>query len=39
MINAGVTRIVALGGYPDKLSGEMLEEAGIEIDIKEMDAV
>ncbi len=39
LINAGVTRIVALGGYPDKLSGEMLNEAGIEIDIKEMDTV
>ena len=39
MINAGVKRIVALGGYPDALAREMLKEAGIEIEIKELDTV
>ena len=31
LINTGVERIVVLGGYPDKLSKEMLDEAGVEI--------
>jgi dCMP deaminase len=31
MINAGVTRIVYSGGYPDKLSREMLTEAGVQL--------
>ena len=39
MINAGVKRIVALGGYPDVLAREMLKEAGIEGEIKELDTV
>lgn len=39
MINAGVKRIVVLGGYPDALAREMLKEAGIEIEIKELDTV
>jgi dCMP deaminase len=30
IINAGLARIVYLEGYPDVLSGEMLEESGIE---------
>ncbi|MEJ2699905.1 MAG: cytidine/deoxycytidylate deaminase family protein [Desulfuromonadales bacterium] len=30
IINAGLARIVYLEGYPDSLSGEMLEESGIE---------
>lgn len=39
LINAGVEKIVALGGYPDVLAGEMLEEAGVEIVIKELGRV
>jgi len=31
LINAGVTRIVYLEGYPDHLSLEMLAESGIEV--------
>jgi len=31
MINAGVTRVVYSGGYPDRLSCEMLTEAGIQL--------
>lgn len=30
-INAGINRIVYIGEYPDKMSLEMLEEAGIEL--------
>jgi dCMP deaminase len=30
-INAGITRIVFKGSYPDVLSMEMLKEAGIEL--------
>ena len=36
LINTGVKRIVVRDGYPDKLSQEMLEEAGVVIEIKEM---
>ena len=32
MINAGVTRVVYSGGYPDRLSCEMLTEAGVQLD-------
>lgn len=39
LINAGVERIVVLGGYPDKLAQEMLGEAGIQVEIKELDRV
>jgi len=39
LINAGVERIVVLGGYPDKLSREMLDEAGIEVVVKELNRV
>jgi dCMP deaminase len=39
LINTGVERIVVLGGYPDELSQQMLEEAGIEIIVKAMDRV
>lgn len=39
LINTGVERIVVSGGYPDELSKEMLREAGIEIEMKEMDRV
>ena len=39
LINAGVERIVVLGGYPDKLAQDMLGEAGIEIVIKDLDRV
>ncbi|MBI5118417.1 cytidine/deoxycytidylate deaminase family protein [Candidatus Poribacteria bacterium] len=35
LINAGVERIVVLGGYPDRLSREMLEEAAIQIVVKD----
>ena len=31
MINAGVTRVVYSGGYPDRLSCEMLAEAGVRL--------
>ena len=30
-INAGIEKIVYLGDYPDELSAEILEEAGIEV--------
>ena len=30
-INAGIEKIVYLGDYPDELSSEILEEAGIEV--------
>lgn len=35
LINAGITRIVHKGAYPDLLSASMLEEAGIEIVVVE----
>jgi dCMP deaminase len=31
LINAGIRRVVYLDGYPDKLSMDMLHEAGIEV--------
>jgi len=36
LINTGVKRIVVRDGYPDKLSQQMLEEAGVDIVVKEM---
>jgi dCMP deaminase len=39
LINTGVERIVVCGEYPDKLARGMLEEAGIEIVVKEMGRV
>lgn len=39
LINTGVDRIVVLGEYPDKLSREMLEEAGVQLIIKEVETV
>jgi dCMP deaminase len=39
LINAGVKKIIMLGRYPDELSREMLEEAGISMEIKELDRV
>ena len=39
LINAGVKKIIALGGYPDELSIEMLGEAGISLEIKELDRI
>ena len=39
LINTGVERIVVLGGYPDELSQQMLKEARIEIEIKELNRV
>lgn len=39
LINTGVERIVVCGEYPDKLARGMLEEAGIEIVVKEMNRV
>ena len=39
LINAGVKRIVALSDYPDKLSREMLDEAGVVIQVEELDSV
>ena len=35
LINAGITRIVHRGEYPDELSRAILEEAGIEILVME----
>jgi dCMP deaminase len=32
IINAGIKRVVFCGEYPDKLSKELLEEAGIKLD-------
>jgi len=31
LINAGITEIITLGDYPDRLAREMLEEAGIPV--------
>lgn len=31
IINAGINRIVVKEGYPDELSAEILEEAGLKI--------
>jgi len=39
LINAGVKKIIVLGGYPDELSKEMLKEAGVLIEIKELGRV
>ncbi len=39
LINSGVERIIVLGGYPDALSKEMLDEAGVEFVIKHLDRV
>ncbi|RJP23760.1 MAG: cytidine deaminase [Candidatus Abyssobacteria bacterium SURF_5] len=39
LINAGVEKIVVTGDYPDRLSAEMLKEAGVEIVVKQLDAV
>ena len=33
LINAGIEKIVALGGYPDDLSKELLDEAGVKLRI------
>ena len=37
LINAGIKRIVVLEDYPDPLSDEMLEEAGIKVEIINID--
>jgi Deoxycytidylate deaminase len=34
-INAGITKIIYKGEYPDELSMSMLEEAGVEVQIFE----
>jgi len=39
LINTGVRRIVVMGDYPDNLATEMLNEAGVEIIIKDLGAV
>lgn len=31
IINAGLKKIIAKGGYPDKLAAELLREAGVEV--------
>lgn len=33
IINAGIQRIVVKEGYPDELAGEMLQEAGLTVEI------
>jgi dCMP deaminase len=33
LINAGISRVVYLEGYPDDLSMDMLDEAGIEVSV------
>lgn len=35
IINAGITRIVVRNGYPDSLAQEMLDQAGIKVEILE----
>ena len=37
LINAGIKRIVVLEDYPDPLADEMLEEAGIVVEIKKIE--
>ena len=37
LINTGIKRMVVLGGYPDSLAREMLEEAGVDVVVKETD--
>ena len=39
LINAGVVRIVAAGHYPDELAGQMLAEAGVAIDILQLEEI
>jgi dCMP deaminase len=39
LINTGVKRIVVRSGYPDELSRQMLDEAGVEIIMKETNRV
>jgi len=34
LINAGVRRIVFLGGYPDEMAEEMFRQAAVEIDYR-----
>lgn len=34
LINGGIARIVAVGDYPDDMAREMLEQAGVELDIR-----
>ena len=36
-INAGVTRIVTMGDYPDPLAKEILKEAGVAVDFVSID--
>jgi dCMP deaminase len=33
LINAGIKRIVIKEGYPDELAREMLEEAGLKVEV------
>jgi dCMP deaminase len=35
LINAGIEKIVIFSGYPDRLAREMLDEAGVEIILKQ----
>lgn len=37
LINTGIRRMVVLGEYPDSLAREMLDEAGVDIIVKETD--
>lgn len=37
LINTGIKRMVVLGGYPDSLAREMLDEAGVDIVVKETE--
>ena len=34
LINGGIKRIIAVGDYPDKLAREMLQQAGIELELR-----
>lgn len=36
-VNAGVKRIVTIGDYPDKLAKEILDEAGVTVDVVTLD--
>ncbi len=37
LINAGVERVIVLGGYPDEMAVDMFKQAGVEFEIVEDD--
>lgn len=36
LINSGITRVVAMGSYPDTMGQDMLREAGVILDLREL---